>query len=145
LILTAVTLVFRGRFLAVAGLFLDKRTDQEIAMLTTVFGAALGVLVSISSVGAGAIGTTALLMLYPRMATVRIVGSQIAYAVPLTLLAGAGHWWIGSVDWPLLASLLAGSIPGITIGSHFASRVPDRVLRPLMAGTLALVGGKLVF
>ena len=103
----------------------------------------LGVLVTISSVGAGALGVTALIMLYPKMATARIVGSDIAHAVPLTLIAGAGHWWIGSVDFALLASLLIGSIPGIAIGSHFASRVPDSVLRPLMAGTLALVGGKL--
>ena len=75
----------------------------------------------------------------------RIVGSDIAHAVPLTLIAGTGHWWLGSVDFPLLASLLAGSIPGIAIGSQFASRVPEQVLRPLLAGTLALVGGKLVF
>ena len=100
---------------------------------------------SLSSVGAGAIGVTALLMLYPKMPTVRIVGSDIAHAVLLTLLAGAGHWWLGSVDWLLLVSLLSGSIPGIAIGSHFASRVPDAVLRPVLAGTLALLGGKLVF
>ena len=125
--------------------FLDRRSDRDIAALTVTLGAVLGVLVSISSVGAGAIGVTVLLMLYPRMPTVRIVGTDIAHAVPLTLLAGAGHWLIGSIDWALLVSLLCGSIPGIAIGSHFASRVPDRVLRPLMAGTLALVGGKLVF
>jgi uncharacterized membrane protein YfcA len=144
LILTAVTLVFRRRFIALAGLALDQRTDGEIAALTVALGLVLGVLVSISSVGAGAIGATALLILYPRMTTVRIVGSDIAHAVPLTLLAGAGHWWLGSVDWALLVSLLVGSIPGIMIASYFASRVPDRVLRPLMAGTLALVGGRLV-
>ncbi|MBV8442098.1 MAG: sulfite exporter TauE/SafE family protein [Hyphomicrobiales bacterium] len=145
LILTAVTLLFRRRLLKSVTGFFDKRNDKEVAALTTVLGATLGVLVSISSVGAGAIGVTVLLMLYPKMPTVRIVGSDIAHAVPLTLIAGAGHWWIGSVDWLLLVSLLFGSIPGIAIGSHFASRVPDRVLRPLLAGTLALVGGKLVF
>ena len=145
LILTAVTLVFRRRLLASAASFLDRRSDKEIGLLTTALGAILGVLVSISSVGAGAIGVTVLLMLYPKMPTVRIVGTDIAHAVPLTLLAGAGHWWLGSVDWLLLVSLLCGSIPGIAIGSHFASRVPERVLRPLLAGTLALVGGKLVF
>jgi len=145
LILTAVTLLFRRRLLAAAAGFLDKRSDGESARLTVALGAVLGVLVSISSVGAGAIGVTVLLMLYPKMPTVRIVGSDIAHAVPLTLLAGAGHWWLGSVDWALLVSLLCGSLPGIAIGSHFASRVPERVLRPLMAGTLALVGGRLVF
>ncbi len=143
--LTAVTLVFRRRFLAAAGLFLDERTVGEIAALTTALGVVLGILVSITSVGAGAIGATVLLTLYPKMATVRIVGTDIAHAVPLTLLAGAGHWWLATVDWALLASLLVGSIPGIMIASHFAARVPDRVLRPLMAGTLALVGGRLVF
>jgi uncharacterized membrane protein YfcA len=145
LILTAVTLLFRRRLLRATAAFLDRRSDAEIARLTVALGLVLGVLVSMSSVGAGAIGVTALLMLYPRMPTVRIVGTDIAHAVPLTLLAGAGHWWMGSVDWGLLLSLLTGSIPGIAISSHFASRVPDRVLRPLMAGTLALVGGKLVF
>ncbi len=108
-------------------------------------GAALGVLVTISSVGAGAIGVTVLLMLYPQMPTLRIVGSDIAHAVPLTLIAGAGHWAMGSVDWPLLLSLLIGSIPGVMIASHFAGRVPDRALRTLLAGTLMLVGGRLAF
>ncbi len=145
LILTAVTLAFRRRLLRAAVTFCDRRSDGQIAALTVSLGAMLGVLVSISSVGAGAIGVTVLLMLYPKMPTVRIVGSDIAHAVPLTLIAGAGHWWLGSVDWRLLVSLLLGSIPGIAIGSHFASRVPDRVLRPLIAGTLAIVGGKLVF
>ena len=145
LILTAVTLVFRRRLLKAASAFFDRRSEGEIAALTVSLGAALGVLVSISSVGAGAIGVTVLLMLHPKMPIVRIVGSDIAHAVPLTLIAGAGHWWLGSVDWQLLVSLLLGSIPGIAIGSHFASRVPDRVLRPLIAGTLAIVGGKLVF
>ena len=145
LILTAITLIFRRALLKAVVSFFDKRTDAEIAWLTTALGAVLGVLVSISSVGAGAIGVTVLLMLYPKMPTVRIVGSDIAHAVPLTLIAGAGHWWLGSVDWPLLVSLLIGSIPGIAIGSYFASRVPDSILRPLLAGTLALVGGKLVF
>ena len=145
LIVTAITLVFRKRLLEAAASFMDGRSNREINVLTTALGILLGVLVSISSVGAGAIGVTALLILYPRMPTVRIVGSDIAHAVPLTLIAGAGHWWLGSVDFPLLVSLLSGSIPGIAIGSHFASRVPEHLLRPLLAGTLALVGGKLVF
>jgi len=145
LILTAITLIFRNWILSRVGHLLDEASDDRILWLTVALGVGLGVLVSISSVGAGAIGVTALIALYPKLPTVRIVGSDIAHAVPLTLIAGAGHWWIGSVDWSLLVSLLIGSIPGIAIGSHFASRVPDGVLRPMLAGTLALVGGRLVF
>ncbi len=145
LLLTAITILFRKWLIARYGAALDGATPRQISLLTTALGALLGVLVTISSVGAGALGVTALIMLYPKMPTVRIVGSDIAHAVPLTLIAGAGHWMIGSVDFPLLFSLLIGSIPGIIIGSHFASRVPDSVLRPLLAGTLALVGGRLAF
>jgi uncharacterized membrane protein YfcA len=143
LILTAIAMVFRSWLLKSVASTLDKLNDRQIGALTVLLGAILGVLVSISSVGAGAIGVTALLMLYPRLPSVRIVGSDIAHAVPLTLIAGAGHWWIGSVDWALLGSLLIGSIPGIMIGSHLASKAPDKVLRPMIAGTLALVGGRL--
>jgi uncharacterized membrane protein YfcA len=145
LLLTAVTILFRKWLISRYGQTLEGASERQIAWMTTGLGAILGVLVSISSVGAGAIGVTALLMLYPKMPTVRLVGSDIAHAVPLTLIAGAGHWWIGSVNFPLLFSLLIGSIPGIAIGSHFASRVPDSVLRPLLAGTIALVGGRLAF
>jgi uncharacterized membrane protein YfcA len=145
LIMTAITLLFRAWLLKKLGVFLEHASERRIHALTVALGVALGVLVSISSVGAGAIGVTVLLLLYPKMPTVRIVGSDIAHAVPLTLIAGAGHWWIGSVDWALLVSLLIGSIPGIAIASHFASRVPDRVLRPVLASTLALVGGRLAF
>ncbi len=145
LILTAITLLFRAWLLRKVADTLEKLSDRQIAWLTVLLGVALGVLVSISSVGAGAIGVTVLLMLYPKLPTVRIVGTDIAHAVPLTLVAGAGHWWIGSVDWSLFASLLIGSIPGIMIGSALASKVPDKVLRPVLASTLALVGGRLAF
>ena len=145
MILTAITLVFRKRLLGAVEAFMARRNDAQIGWLTIVLGAMLGFMVSISSVGAGAIGVTALLMLYPKMPTVRIVGTDIVHSVPLTLVAGAGHWWLGSVDLPLLLSLLIGSIPGIAVGSYFASRAPDKLLRSIMAGTLALVGGRLVF
>jgi uncharacterized membrane protein YfcA len=110
-----------------------------------VLGALLGALVSLSSVGAGAIGVTVLLILYPRLPVARIVGSDIAHAVPLTLIAGVGHWFLGSIDWSLLGLLLLGSLPGIAIGSHVTARIPDRVLRPILASTLAVVGGRLAF
>jgi hypothetical protein len=145
LILTAVTLLARTWLLARLAGASERMTDRQTLALTVLFGLFLGIMVSLTSVGAGAIGVTVLLVLYPRMPTVRIVGSDIAHAVPLTLVAGAGHWFVGAVDWPLLGSLLIGSLPGIAIGSHFAPRVPDRVLRPLLAVTLFIVGARLVF
>ncbi len=145
LLLTAVTLLARRWLIARYGNLMQQASDGKIAGLTVALGAALGVLVTISSVGAGALGVTVLIILYPKLPAVRIVGADIAHAVPLTLIAGAGHWGMGSVDFAMLASLLIGSIPGVGIGSHYASRVPDSVLRPLMAGTLALVGVRLAF
>ena len=88
---------------------------------------------------------TALLLLYPRVEMPVIVGSDIAHAVPLTLVAGAGHLYLGSVDWHLLVSLLSGSIPGIVLGSYLSVRVPDFVIRPMLAAVLTLVGARLVF
>jgi uncharacterized protein len=85
-----------------------------------------------------------LAFLYPRLPTSRIVAADIAHAVPLTLLAGLGHWWLGSINWPLLGALLMGSIPGIVIGSFLVTRVPEAVLRPALALVLIVVGGKLI-
>jgi uncharacterized membrane protein YfcA len=145
LIATAVSMAFRRRILVHFERAVDRLTPERVARLTVVLGAMLGVLVSLSSVGAGAIGMTVLLILYPKAPINRLVGSDIAHAVPLTLIAGLGHWAMGSVDFGLLASLLVGSIPGIIIGSLLSSRVPERILRPILAGTLAIVGGKLIF
>jgi len=145
LLLTSASLLFRPWLVTKSRPFFERLSDSQIAVATVALGAALGVLVSISSVGAGAIGVTVLLMLYPKMSTLRIVGSDIAHAVPLTLIAGGGHWVLGSIDWPLLLSLLIGSVPGVAIASHFAGRVPDRALRTLLAATLMLVGGRLAF
>ena len=144
LLLTALSLIFRQRFMGLMGPMLDSVTPHRAAQLTVVSGAVLGVLVTLSSVGAGALGVTALVMLYPRAPMAVIVGSDIAHAVPLTLVAGVGHWWLGSVDWPLLMSLLSGSIPGIILGSYLSARVPDRVVSPILAAVLCVVGGRLV-
>ena len=145
LVLTAVALIFRKRIQAFA---LARSSGQpnpaRTARLTIVTGAVLGVLVSISSVGAGALGVTALFFLYPAMPALRIVGSDIAHAVPLTAVAGIGHWMLGSIDWFLLGSLLIGSLPGIWLGSHISTKVPDRILRPILATMLMLVGAKLM-
>ena len=144
LVLTAVTILFRRQILEFWASRFGEPNPGRIPLLTVLTGAVLGALVSISSVGAGAIGVTALLLLYPRLPTVRIVGSDIAHAVPLTLLAGLGHWLLGSVDWAVLSALLTGSLPGILVGSYVATRVPDLVLRPVLATTLILVGGRLL-
>jgi uncharacterized protein len=118
--------------------------DQRHPALTVLTGAALGFLVSVSSVGAGALGVTALIFFYPHLKMGRVVASDLAHAVPLTLLAGLGHWLFGSVDWRLLLSLLVGSLPGIYLGSHFVGRVPELALRGLLATVLILVGIKLI-
>ena len=112
--------------------------------LPLVFGAIIGTLVTLTSVGAGAIGVTVLLILYPLLPLPRIVAADIAYAVPLTLVAGLGHASQGSVDWPLLLKLLAGSLPGIWIGSHLMSRTSERVIRSLLSALLAYAGLKLI-
>jgi uncharacterized protein len=140
---TAAVLIFRKRILAFFAAHVGELSPRRTAALTVLLGAALGVLVSISSVGAGALGVTAIILLYPRLPTVRIIGSDIAHAVPLTLVAGIGHWALGSIDWHLLGSLLAGSLPGIIIGSYYSARVPETVLRFTLAATLILVAGKL--
>ncbi len=114
---------------------------RNTAIVTVTVGAILGVLVSISSVGAGAVGITALIILYPQLPMARIIGSDIAHAVPLTLIAGVGHWIIGTVDWHIIGSLLAGSLPGIILGSYLTVRVPEPALRVLLAATLILVAG----
>lgn len=112
---------------------------------TIATGVVVGVLVTISSVGAGVLGTVAILFLYPRMAAVKVVGTDIVHAVPLTAVAGVGHMALGTVDFVLLGSLLLGSLPGIYIGSHLSAKVPENVLRPLLATMLLIIGLKMVF
>ena len=143
LMLTAASLIFRRAILESLRGRMARFDAGTIARATVLVGIILGVLVSISSVGAGAVGVTALLLLYPQLPMARIVGSDIAHAVPLTLVAGIGHWAMGAIDWPLMGMLLTGSLPGIVIGSYFATRVPETALRLLLAATLILVAGKL--
>jgi uncharacterized protein len=120
---------------------LDRRS---IALFTVVLGLIMGVLVTTTSVGAGAIGVTVLLILHPKMPAARVVGSDIAHAVPLTFLAGAGHWYLGSIDWGLLGNLLIGSLPGIVLGSYLATRARDVLVRAALAGVLLIVGVRLI-
>jgi hypothetical protein len=143
LLLTAVSLIFRKSILERYRARLERVEPGTTAVATVLAGAVLGVLVSISSVGAGAVGVTVLLLLYPRLPMATIVGSDIAHAVPLTLVAGLGHWALGAIDWHLMGALLMGSLPGIVIGSYSAVRVPERVLRLTLAAILIVISGKI--
>ena len=147
LILTALALFFRA-YLQKAGQTTEAHVPGRFhhlqAPATVLIGLVLGVLVTLSSVGAGALGTVALLFLYPRLPTVKIVGTDLAHAIPLTALGGLGHLSMGNVDFALLGSLLIGSIPGIWVGSHLSAKIPEKVLRPALASVLMLIGFKFV-
>jgi uncharacterized membrane protein YfcA len=155
LILTACALIVRSVILSrkvkLAPIDDEHSTPQNAGRfkklqipVTILIGAVLGVLVTLSSVGAGALGTVALLFLYPRMTTLKIVGTDLAHAIPLTAVAGIGHLSLGNVDLALLGSLLIGSLPGIWIGSHLSAKIPEKFLRPVLACILLLIGLKFV-
>ena len=144
LLVTSVSVLFRNQLAE-----LSKKehlvNPQWTPYLTVVLGLVLGALVTLTSVGAGALGVTALLIIYPKRPLNTIIGSDIAHAVPLTLVAGLGHASIGTVDYGLLGTLLIGSIPGIWIGSHLSSKLAEHWVRIALALILILVGLKLVF
>jgi uncharacterized membrane protein YfcA len=144
LILSGIMLLFKDVIIGlVSRKFPNIGLDSPV-WVTVLVGFILGVLVSLSSVGAGALGTVALIILYPRLPIVRIVGSDIAHAVPLTLLAGLGHWYLGTINFHLLESLLVGSIPGIIAGSYLARYSNDRVLKFCLGAILAVVGSRML-
>lgn len=151
LILTALALLFKDRLRAWSpwsrnrgAASVENKPPRRVAA-TIAVGAVIGVLVALTSVGAGALGAAALFFLYPRLSAVQIVGTDLAHAVPLALVSGVGHWLLlGTVDGLLLASLLMGSLPGIWLGSHLGITIPEKTLRPVLAGMLMLIGGKLV-
>ena len=148
LIATAAATLLRGRFHRWALARRVGTTDRFMRVqpaLTVTAGALLGVMVTLTSVGAGAIGATLLLALYPiRMRMQRLVATDIVHAVPLTLVAGLGHLWIGNVNSALLVNLLIGSVPGIIVGSLMATRISERMLQPILAAVLIVVGWRLV-
>jgi len=147
LVMTAIMLVFRSQILGFARRAIGGRMPPKpatIAVLTIVLGFVLGVLVTLTSVGAGALGVTILLILYPQLDVREIVGSDIVHAVPLTLIGGTGYWMIGEIDWAMLLALLAGSIPGIIFGSLLAPKLHERIIRIVLAVTLAIVAWKLL-
>jgi len=148
LILTALAILFKSRLQAFANRHAGDHyslSDRTLNTLTVLTGVVLGVMVTLTSIGAGALGTVALFLLYPFLVTRRLVGTEIAHAVPLTLVAGLGHAGMGNMDWSLLGYLLLGSLPGIYLGSHLTGRISDRVLRPCLAAMLLLIGYKLAF
>jgi hypothetical protein len=145
LLLTALSLVFRQRireWSAHRYRALQHVLRSPLAAIPV--GAFIGAAVSLSSVGAGAIGVTALMLLYPALATSRVVGTDIAHAVPLTLVAGLGHASLGHVDWMLLLSLIAGSLPGVALGSLLAARLTDLFVRRALIVLLLLTGSRLI-
>lgn len=145
-LLTVVALLFKRKMLEWITAHPERQLQgRSLALATIVSGAVLGVLVTISSIGAGAIGATVLVLLYPRLTAAEVAGTDIAYAVPLTAIAAIGHWWLGSIDWNLLLALLVGSLPGITLGSYVARAVPEKLLRGLLAVILVTVAFKLIF
>ena len=144
LMLTALSVIFRNQLasLSKSGHWINPK---YVPALTLILGLVLGFLVTLTSVGAGALGVTALLILYPKAPIKRIVGTDVAHAVPLTLVAGLGHVSLGTVDYGLLGTLLIGSIPGIWIGSHLSAKVAEHWIRLLLALILVYVGQKLAF
>lgn len=148
LILTAIATLSRRsvarRVLKLKGAMADSLKHWQVP-LTVLAGAVLGALVTLTSVGAGALGATILLGLYPaRMTMKKLVGTDIIHAVPLTLVAGMGYLWLGEVDFMLLASLLVGSIPGIVIGSLLASKLSENIVQPALALVLVAVATKML-
>ena len=149
LLLTAAAMLYkaaRGKQLprSLADGQLESATHARHWSLPVVFGAVIGTLVTLTSVGAGAIGVSVLLLLFPLLPLPRIVAADIAYAVPLTLVAGLGHASMGSVDWPLLGKLLAGSLPGIWLGTRLMRHTPERLVRSALSVLLAYAGLKLI-
>jgi uncharacterized protein len=144
LLLTAVAVAYRQVWLKV-GLQLERwLPPSRKTGFTIASGVLLGVLVSLSSIGAGAIGATLLLLLYPRLPAQKIVGTDIAHAVPLTLVAGIGHATLGHIDWALLAALLVGSLPGIWLGARLTKSMPERWVRAVLSVSLVTAGLKVL-
>ncbi|MCM2972761.1 sulfite exporter TauE/SafE family protein [Larsenimonas suaedae] len=144
LIMTAVILIFKGplqRFAAKKDGWIQRYTPQ----LTLFSGLVLGVCVTLSSVGAGVFGTAILMVLYPSFRAGKIVGTDIAHAVPLTLVAGTGHLFLGNVDFMLLGALLIGSLPAIHLGARMTRYLPDALLRTLLTGLLLVLGVRYAF
>lgn len=144
MIVTAASVAFRPQIVRWSGRVLGDAAVSRAAPLTVAAGVVLGIIVPLTSVGGGAIGMPVLLLLWPGLPTAYLVGADIAHAVPLTLVAGAGHLLLEPVNWTLLGSLLLGSVPGVAIGSLLSGRVPERLLRWCLATALVVAGWQLL-
>ncbi len=150
LILTSIALIIRSyitrkKIREIEDSVISSGRFNKIQIPATIFtGIILGALVTISSVGAGALGTLAILFLYPKMSTLKVVGTDLAHAIPLTAVAGFGHWTLGHVNFELLGTLLIGSLPGIWVGSHLSVKIPEKILRLVLATLLLVIGLKFV-
>jgi len=144
LILTSFAIIFRSSITDWVSRRLNIN-EKHIRWATPIMGALLGFIVTFSSVGAGAIATALLMIFYPLLRGIKVVGTDIAHAVPLTLFAGLGHLYLGNVDFMLLAALLLGSLPAVHLGARLGQHIPDRLLRPILASMLLSVGIKVAF
>jgi uncharacterized membrane protein YfcA len=148
LLFTSVAILFKKKLLVFSQKHAGDKFHRESKtqnVLTVAIGVMLGATVTLTSIGAGALGTVTLFFLYPLLPTPKLVGTEIAHAVPLTLVAGLGHASMGNLDFSLLSQLLMGSLPGIVIGSMLSGKVPDLFLRNAIAIMLFFVGYKLIF
>lgn len=148
LVLTSIAVFMRQRVRQLAERLRDTGVGQRLKklrpLLTLVAGALLGALVTLSSVGAGALGTAVLILLYPRLSMAEIVGTDLLHAVLLTAVAGVGHYQMGSVDTSLLLNLLIGSLPGVFVGSYLGARLSPRVMQPVIGSLLMAIGLRFV-
>jgi uncharacterized membrane protein YfcA len=134
LVITSFVIIFKNKLSRL------KSTDEPKTRSMVVLGACLGILVTISSVGAGAIGSAILLILYPKISSKQVVGTDIAHAVPLTAIAGLGHFHLGHIDFSLLTSLIIGSLPAVYFGTKVGKHIPDEILKYIIATILMLMG-----
>lgn len=149
LILTGIFLLSRNQLRRISkeenSVYIKALHRKYRKPITIFSGALIGVLVTISSVGAGVIGAAFLFFLYPKYKAIKVVATDIAHAVPITALAGMGHAHIGTVDFILLGNLIIGSLPGIYLGSKFGTFLPDKIMRPVLAIMLLAIGIRLIF
>ncbi|MGO9452476.1 MAG: sulfite exporter TauE/SafE family protein [Candidatus Binataceae bacterium] len=153
LFLSALAIAFNDRLRSFTSVRADRQprvaaiaswTRQHRSGLAVAVGVVVGVFVTLSSVGAGALGVAALMLLYPSITPREIVGTDIAYGVLLAATAGAGHFMLHNVDFTLLTSLLIGMVPGVYVGGLFAGSLPEAMLRRLISIALLGVAFKLV-